>query len=154
MEVRRNKTNLINLLNGVEIWMNVTKCSIWDLYFSNGQTGCYAWSVIHHAKHDKLMSNDLAQPCLTLRWRLLVQRKVIVYRIHVTNMTQGQGLNFGHNFGLTTCSRPQLKLYYFYCYYDLGLMPVCGARCRKLQPNLAPMPKQFPIDITYKMAAY
>ena len=46
----------------------------------------------------------------------------------------------GRNFGLTTCGRPQLKLYYYYCYYDLGLRPVCGAGRRKLRPNLAPMP--------------
>ena len=39
----------------------------------------------------------------------------------------------------TTCGQPQLKLYCYFCYYDLGLRPFCGAGCRKLRPNLAHM---------------
>ena len=45
-----------------------------------------------------------------------------------------------HNFAI--CSWPQLKLYYNYFYYDLGLRAVSGASRRKLSPNLAPMPTQ------------
>ena len=56
-------------------------------------------------------------------------------------MSTGWELNSASTFGLTTCSRPQLKLYYYYCYYGLGLKPVCGAGRRKLWLNLAPMPK-------------
>ena len=48
------------------------------------------------------------------------------------------GALFGHKFGLTTFGRPQLKLHYYYCYYDRGLMPVCGARCSKFQPIRLP----------------
>ena len=36
-----------------------------------------------------------------------------------------------------------VMIYYYICYYDLGLMPVCGAGCRKLQPNLALLPYVF-----------
>ena len=39
-----------------------------------------------------------------------------------------------------TCCQSQLKLYYNYCYYDLGQRHVCGADCRKLWSNLAAMP--------------
>ena len=46
---------------------------------------------------------------------------------------------------LTLTSQPTARhsfmLYYNRCYYDLGMRPVCGAGHRKLQPNLAPMPK-------------
>ena len=47
-----------------------------------------------------------------------------------------------HNLRPTTknCCQPQRKLYHYYCYYDLGMKPVCGAGCRKLGPNLALMP--------------
>ena len=30
-----------------------------------------------------------------------------------------------------------VNLHFYYCYYDLGLRPVCGADRRKLQLNLA-----------------
>ena len=52
----------------------------------------------------------------------------------------GTGAKFGHTFGLTTCGRPQLKLYLLLLFYDLGLRPFSGAGRRKLQPNLAPTP--------------
>ena len=52
----------------------------------------------------------------------------------------GTGAKFGRSFGLTTCGRPQLKLLLLLLFYDLGLRPVSGAGCRKLQPNLAPLP--------------
>ena len=56
-----------------------------------------------------------------------------------TKLSRDRGLNFG----LTICCLPQLKLYCCFCHYDLGLRPVSGARCRKLEPNLAPMPKRW-----------
>ena len=51
------------------------------------------------------------------------------------------GAELSHNFGLTTCSQPQLKVHFnYFTYYDLGLkLFVHGAGCRKLRPNLAPM---------------
>ena len=51
---------------------------------------------------------------------------------HCTFTDLGTGASFCHNYGLTT--------YAYYCYYDLGLRHISGAGCRKLQPNLAPMP--------------
>ena len=45
--------------------------------------------------------------------------------------------------GLTTCGQPQLKLLLLSLFYDLGLRPISGPGCRKLQPNLAPTPNIF-----------
>ena len=41
--------------------------------------------------------------------------------------TLGTGAKFGHNFGLTTCDRPQLKLLLLLLFYDLGLRPISRA---------------------------
>ena len=57
--------------------------------------------------------------------------------------SQGTGAKFGCSFGLTTCSRSQLKLLLLLLllFNDLGPRPISGAGHRKLQPNLAPTPK-------------
>ena len=76
----------------------------------------------------------------------------------------GTGAKFGRSFGLTTCGRPQLKLYYYYyychyyhccfcfcfcccccCFYDPGLRPICWAGRRMLRPNLAPCLTFWPV---------
>ena len=68
----------------------------------------------------------------TLKWLLW----------HEFSCDLGTRAKIGHSFGLTTCDRPQLKLYYYCCFYGLGLRPISGADRRKLQPHLAPMPYQ------------
>ena len=72
----------------------------------------------------------------------------VVLHLCLIHKHKGRELNSAtHNFGLTTCGRPQLKLYCYYCYHGIVLRPVCGAGRRKLRPNLAPMPK--PINNQY-----
>ena len=79
-----------------------------------------------------------------------------VNKYHLSNLKQKQnkrvrdGSLIRPNFGLTTCGRPQLKLYYYYWYYDLGLKSVCGAGSRILQPNLTLMPNTNKLCCYYK----
>ena len=61
--------------------------------------------------------------------------------IYTVYKSKGRELNSAPTLASQPATGHNLKLYYYYCYYDLGLRPVCGAGHRKLRPNLAPMPK-------------
>ena len=63
-----------------------------------------------------------------------------LWRNKIIEMLFRDSAYFGPSFGLTSYDRPQLKLYYYNCNYDLGLRSVCRAGHRKLWPNLAPFP--------------
>ena len=66
-----------------------------------------------------------------------VYTQFVLYATLIKCLCKGTGALFGPNFGLTTCGRPQLKLYYYYCHCGLGLKSVGRAGLRKLRLNLA-----------------
>ena len=67
----------------------------------------------------------------------LIKLKYISSDLDVTPARMGRGAKFGHNFGLTISGQLKLKLYCYFCYYDLELRTVSGTGRRKLRPNLA-----------------